>query len=157
MNAVSPDDSIRNRDGTIGKSQPDAAVDLLQSDQPVTELDLFVRNCAGQRGMQVSTMGEQIWRAKLAFGALTENHVEFDFARSPVPVVPGARVEGLFAQSRFEPQPTQNLHGVAADLNSGAKPDESRRLLVHRDIDTHPPQGRSGSEAAHAGTDNRNR
>jgi hypothetical protein len=100
-------------------------------------------------------MGEQIWRAKLTFGALTKNHVEFDFAGSPVPVVPGARVEGLTAQSRFQPQPAQNLHGVAADLNSGAEPDELRSLLVHRDIDTYPPQGRRSSKAAHAGTDDR--
>src|SRR5467141_3856477 len=139
MNTVCSNDRIRNRDCTIGKSQPDAAVALIQSDQSVTELDVFVRNDAGQRGVQVSTMGEQIWRAKFLFGALTENHVEFDFACSPVPVVPGARVEGLFAQSRFEPQPTQNLHGVAADLNSGAQ-----------------PQGCRGSEAAHAGADDRN-
>jgi hypothetical protein len=102
-------------------------------------------------------MGEQIWRAKFLFGALTENHVEFDFACSRVPVVPGTRVEGLFAQSRFEPKPTQNLHGVAANLNSGPKPDELRSLLVHRDIDTYPPpQGRRGGETAHAGPDNRN-
>src|SRR5712672_1230209 len=157
MNAVCSNDRIRNRDGTIGKSQPDAAVALIQSDQFVAQLDAFVRNDAGQRGVQVSTMGEQIWRAKFPFGALTENHVEFDFARSPVPVVPGARVEGLFAQSRFEPKPAQNLHGVAADLNSGPKPDELRSLLVHRDIDTYPPpQGRRGGETAHAGPDNRN-
>src|SRR5258708_31473721 len=110
MNAVCSNDRIRNRDGAIGKSQPDAAVDLLQSDQSVTELDVFVRNCVGQRGVQVSTMSQQIRAAKLAFGALTENHVGFVFARSPVPVVPAARVEGLFAQSRFEPKPTQNLH-----------------------------------------------
>jgi hypothetical protein len=101
-------------------------------------------------------MGQQIWRAKFLFGALAENHVEFDFACSRVPVVPGTRVEGLFAQSRFEPKPTQNLHGVAANLNSGPKPDELRSLLVHRDIDTYPPQGRRGGETAHAGPDNRN-
>jgi len=101
-------------------------------------------------------MSPQIGRAKLLFGALTENHVEFDSARSPVPVVPGAGIEGLCAQSRFEPQPTQNLHGVAADLNSGAEPDELRSLLVHRDIDAYPPEGCRGSEAAHAGADDRN-
>jgi hypothetical protein len=139
MNAVRCNDRIRNRGCTIGKGQPDAAVALIQSDQPVAQLDAFVRNYAGQRGVQVSAMGEQIGRAKFLFGALAENHVEFDFACSPVPVVPGARVEGLFAQSGFEPQPTQNLHGVAADLNSGPKPDELRSLLVHRDIDTCPP------------------
>src|SRR6266446_1493709 len=156
MNAVRSNDRIRNRDCTVGKSQSDAAVDLIQSDQSVAQLDEFVRNGAGQLGVQVSTMSEQIRRTKFLFGGLTENHVEFDFARSPVPVVPGARVEGLFAQSRFEPQPTQNLHGVAADLNSGAEPDELRSLLVHRDIDTYPPEGRRRSEAAHAGADNRN-
>src|SRR5436190_8766286 len=91
MNAVRSDDRIRNRDCAIGKSQSHAAVDLLQSDQPVAQLDAFVRNYAGQGGVQVSTMGKQIGRAKFLFGALTENHVEFDFAGSPVPVVPGAR------------------------------------------------------------------
>ena len=156
MNAVRSNDRIRNRDCTIGKRQSHAAVALLQSDQPVAQLDAFVRNYAGQGGVQVPTMGKQIGRAKFLFGALAENHIEFDFACSPVPVVPGAWVEGLFAQSRFEPQPSQNLHGIAADLNSGAEPDELRSLLVHRDIDTHPPEDRRGSEAAHAGADNRN-
>src|SRR3981081_3581403 len=116
MNAVRSNDRICNRGCTIGKSQSDAIVDLIQSDQPVAQLDVFVRNGAGQGGVQVSTMSQQIGCAKLTFGALTENHVEFDFACSPVPVVPGARVEGLSAQSRFEPQPTQNLHRVAAVL-----------------------------------------
>src|ERR1700682_2090784 len=101
-------------------------------------------------------MSQQIGRGEPSFGALTENNVEFGFAGSPVPVVPRARVEGLFAQSRFEPEPPQNLHGVAADLNSGAEPDELRSLLVHGDINADPPQGRRGGEAAHAGADNRN-
>src|SRR5260370_31359210 len=156
MNAVCSNDRICNSEFAIGKSKPHAAVALIQSDQPVAQLDGFVGNYAGQRGVQVATMGEQIWRAKFLFGALTENLVEFDFACSPVPVVPGARVEGLFAQSRFEPKPTQNLHGVAADLDSGPTPDELRGLLVHRAIDTYTPQGRRGSEAAHAGAANRN-
>src|SRR5260370_2895305 len=123
----------------------------MQSDQFVAQLDVFVRNDAGQRGVQVSTMGEQIWRAKFLFGALTENHVEFDFACSRVPVVPGTRVEGLFAQSRFEPKPTQNLHGVPANLNSGPNPDELRTLLVHRDIHPSPPPPPPASHTAHAG------
>src|ERR1700682_3915442 len=101
-----------------------------------------MRNCAGQGSVQVPTMSQQIGRTKFLLGGLTKNHVEFDLACSPVPVVPGARIEGLSAQSRFEPQPTQNLHGVPADLNSGAKPDELRSLLAHRDIDPYPPQRR---------------
>src|SRR5258708_29463843 len=100
MNAVRSDDRICDRDCTVGKSQSHAVVGLIQSDQSVAQLDVFGRKYAGQGGVQVPTMSQQIGRAKLAFGALTENHVEFDFACSPVPVVPGARVEGLFAQSR---------------------------------------------------------
>src|SRR6266496_644524 len=103
MNAVRANDRIRNCACTIGESQPDAIVGLVQSDQPAVQLDVFGRNCAGQGGVQVSTMSQQIGRAKLPLGGLTENHVEFDFACSPVPVVPGAWVEGLSAQSRFEP------------------------------------------------------
>src|SRR5258708_25532337 len=99
MIPVSPDDSIRTRDGTIGKSQPDAAVALIQSDQFVAQLAVFVRNDAGQRGVQVATMGQQIWRAKFLFGALTDNHVEFDFACARGPVEPANAVEGLFAQA----------------------------------------------------------
>src|SRR5260370_522128 len=140
MNAVCSNDRIRNRDCTIGKSQPDAAVALIQSDQSVAQLDAFVRNDAGQRGVQVSTMGDQICPAKFLFGALTKNHVEFAFACSRVLFVPGAGEEGLVPQSRFDPNPTQTLQGVAANLNSAPNPDKLRSLLVPRDIDSSPPQ-----------------
>src|ERR1700719_3160018 len=99
MNAVRSNDRVRNRDRAIGKRQSDAIAGLIQSDQSVAQLDVFGRYCAGQGGVQVSAMSQQIGRAELAFGALAKNHVEFDFAGSPVPVVPRARVEGLFAQS----------------------------------------------------------
>ncbi len=102
-------------------------------------------------------MRQQIGRAEFLFGALAKNHVEFDFAGAPVAVVPGARVEGLRAQSRFQSQPAQHLHGIAADLDAGANPRELRRLLVDGDIDAHPPQRSGGREPTHAGADDRNR
>src|SRR5260370_19673160 len=105
MNTVCSNDRIRNRDCTIGKSQPDAAVALIQSAQFAAQLDVFVRNDARQRGVQVSTMGQQIWRAKCLFSPLTENQSDFAFACSRVPVVPRTRREGLFTQSPSDPQP----------------------------------------------------
>jgi hypothetical protein len=102
-------------------------------------------------------MSQQIRRAKFLFGYLAENHVEFDFAGAPIPVVPGARVKGLLAQSRFESKLAQNLHGVAANLNSSAEPAELRGLLVHRDVDTDAPQRGRRGEAAHASTNNGDR
>ena len=58
MNAIRANDRICDRDGTIGKSQPDAIVGLVQSDQPVVQLDVFAGNRAGQGGVQVSTMSQ---------------------------------------------------------------------------------------------------
>jgi hypothetical protein len=60
------------------------------------------------------------------------------------------------AQFRLEPEFAQNLHGIAADLNSRSKPAELRGLLVHGDVDADALQRRRRSEAAHAGTNNRN-
>jgi hypothetical protein len=107
--------------------------------------------------VQVDAVRQQIGRAEFPFGVLAKNHVEFDFAGAPVAVVPGARIERLRAQSRFQPQATQHLHGVAADLDAGANPRELRRLFIDGDVDTHPPQRRGGREPTHAGADDRNR
>ena len=102
-------------------------------------------------------MRQQIGRAELLLGALAKDHVEFDFAGAPVAVVPGARIERLRAQPRFQPQPAQHLHGVAADLDAGADPRELRRLFVDGDVDADPPQRRGGRKPTHARADDRNR
>ena len=107
--------------------------------------------------MQVAAMGQQIGRAEFLLGALAEDHVELDFAGTPVPVVPGARIERLRAQLCLEPEPAQHLHGIAADLDAGAEPGELARLLIHGDVDADPPQRRRGRKTAHARADDRNR
>ena len=61
--------------------------------------------------MQIAAMCQQIGRTEFLLGAFAENHVEFDFAGTPIPVVPGARIEGLRAQFCLEPEPAQHLHG----------------------------------------------
>jgi hypothetical protein len=95
--------------------------------------------------------------APTSASATAEDHVELDFAGAPVAVVPRARIKRLLAQSLLQPQSAQHLHRVAADLDAGADPGELRRLLVHRDVDTHAPQCRGGCKPAHAGADDRDR
>lgn len=157
MNAVRTNNGIRDRLFTAGKAEANAPLSLIQSNQLVAELYAVAGNSAGQSGMQIAPMSQQIGGAKFPFRYLAENHVEFDFAGSPIPIVPGAWIEGLLAQSRLESNLTQNLHGIAADLNSRTKSCELRGLLIHRDVDAHPPQRRRRSEAAHAGANDRNR
>ncbi len=99
MNAVGADDGIRDRRCAIGKSEANAVPGLIQTDELVAQLDALVGNGARQRGVQIATMRQQIRRAEFLFGGFAENHVEFDFAGSPIPVVPGARVKRLLAQS----------------------------------------------------------
>ncbi len=131
----------------IGKCQANAIADLIESDQLVVEPDHLIGNGAGERRMQVAAMRQQIRRAELLLGALAKNHVELDFAGAPVAVVPGARIERLRAQARFQSEAAQHLHGVAADLDAGAEPRELRRLFVDGDVDADLPQRRRGSQA----------
>ena len=156
MNAVRANHRIGDRDRPIGEGQPDAVAGLIQSDQSMAQPDVFVGHRTCERGVQIAAMSQQIGRSEHALGAFAENHVELDFAGSPVPVVPGARIEGLRAQSLLEPKLAQNLHGVAADLNAGANPGELRRLLVHHDVEAQAPERGSSRKPAHAGADDRN-
>ncbi len=153
MNAIRGNDRIRHRGCAVGKSQSDTVVDLIESNQPMAQLDAFVGDRPDERSVQVAAMGEQIGRTEPLLGGFAENHVELHVARSPVPVVPGARVERLCSQSFFESELAQDLHGIAADLDSRTDPRELRGLLVHRDIDADPPQRRGARETAHPGTD----
>jgi hypothetical protein len=57
----------------------------------------------------------------------------------------------------FESKLAQDLHGIAANLNSSAESRELRGLLVHGDVDANAPQGCRRGKAAHPGTDNGNR
>src|SRR6516165_410950 len=155
MHAVRTDDRVGDSRCTVGEAQAYARADLIQSDQFMTEPDAFVRYGAGERGMQVAAMGEQIGRSELALGAFTENHVELDFACAPVPVVPGTGIKRLGAQSLLEPKLAQNFHGVAADLNAGAYSRKLRRLFVDGDFDADTAQRGRGGESAHAGADDR--
>jgi hypothetical protein len=84
MNAVRGYDGVGNRYCAIGKGKSDAVLGLIQSDQSVAQLDTFVRNCACQSGVQISTMREQIGCAKLPFRRIAEDHVEFNFAGAPI-------------------------------------------------------------------------
>ena len=93
MHAVRADNCIAECGCAIGKVQAHAIADLIQSDELMTELDAFGRHGAGERGVQIAAMGEQIGRAELALGAFTEDHVELDVAGSPVPVVPGTGIK----------------------------------------------------------------
>src|SRR5437868_6446443 len=135
MNAIRPDHGIGGHACTIGECQADTFTGLIQPDKPVVEPDAFIRNGAGERRMKIAAMREQIGRAKLLFGALAKNHIEFDFTGAPIAVVPGARVERLRAQPRFQSQPAQHLHGITADLDAGPDPRELRGLFVDGDVD----------------------
>ena len=157
MNAVGADHGVGGHACTVGECQPDTFAGIIQPDKFVAELDALIWNGAGERRMKIAAMRQKIGRAKFLFGALAENHVELDFAGAPVAVVPGARVERLRAQSRFQSQPAQHLHGVAADLDAGAQPRELGRLFIDGDVDAYPPQRRGGREPTHAGADDRNR
>ena len=156
MHAVCADDGVGSSGCAIGKAQPYAVAGLVESDQPVAKLDALVGNGARERRMQVSAMRQQIRRAKLPFGGFAEDHVELDVAGAPIAVVPGTRIEGLLAHFSFKPEFAQNLHGVAADLDSGAQSRKLRGLLVDRYLDADPPERRGGRQPAHAGADNRN-
>jgi hypothetical protein len=93
MHAVRADDRIGVSRCAIGKAQANAFADLIKSDQFMTEPDAFGRHGAGERGVQVAAMGQQIGRAEFLLGAFTENHVELDFPGLPVPVVPGSGIK----------------------------------------------------------------
>jgi hypothetical protein len=56
---------------------------------------------------------------------------------------------------RFEPEPAQHLHRIAADLNAGAQASEFRRLFVDVDADARPMQRGGGRQPAHASSHNR--
>src|SRR3979411_3107431 len=100
MNAVRADDRIHDCGRAIGKRYSDAIACLVQTYQFGAQLGAFAGNRTGESRVQVATVSQQIRRAELLFGALAENHVEFDFAGSPIPVVPGARVERSWPQPR---------------------------------------------------------
>src|SRR5579863_9551962 len=104
--------------------------------------------------MQIAAMRQKIRGAKLLFGCLTEDHVEFNLAGAPVPVVPRTRIKCLGPESGFEAQLPQHLHRVAADLNSRSEPRELWRLLIHRCFNVDAAKGSGCGEAAHARANN---
>jgi hypothetical protein len=119
VNTVSADHGVGGCGRGVGKREPNVLAGFLQPDQFVIEPDAFIRNGTGERRMKIPAVRQKIGRAKLLLGALAENHVELDLAGAPIAVVPGARIERLRAQPRFQPEPAQHLHGVAADLDAG--------------------------------------
>ncbi len=139
----------------VREREADAAVGLLfEADQLVIEMHGLRGNGAGERGVQVAAMAQQIGRAVFRLGAFAEDHVEADLAGVVFPVVPGARIERMRAHRCFQPEPAQHLHGVAADLDAGAEPGEFRGLFVDVGLDAGAVQGGGGREAAHSGPDN---
>ena len=155
MHAVGADHGIGDCGRAVGESQAYAVSGLIQSGELVAESHAFVGYGAGERRVKIAAMREQVGRAEFLFGALAEDHVELDVATLPVPVVPGARVERPATHALLQPQLAQHLHGVAADLDSGAQPRELLRLLIDRDRDADPAQRGGGCEPAHAGANDR--
>ena len=136
---------------SVGEAQSNAACRLLDAGQTMVEPQAVRRDDACQRFVKVAAMGQQIRRAVLRLGRGAEHHVEQDLAGLPVPVVPRARIEGLGAQHRFQPQAAQHMHGVAADLDAGAQPRELPRLLVDGDGEALLAERRRGGQSPHAG------
>ena len=94
---------------------------------------------ARQRRVKIAAVRQKVRSAVAFFGGLAEDHVEANLAGVEVLVVPGAWIKRRRAQDRLKAEVAQNLHGVTADLDSGAEAREAPGLLVDRNFNADPP------------------
>src|SRR5215469_8577325 len=106
--------------------------------------------------MQIATMRQEIRRSPAILRRFTEDHVEANRTRIIVLVVPGSRIKSRRAQGGLEPEGAQDLHGVAANLDTRTKATEAGGLLVHGDLNAGAPERRRSRKASYPRSDDRN-
>ena len=115
-----------------------------------------IRHDAGQGGVEIAPVRQQVRCAITLLGGFAEDHVEANLARIEVPVIPGAGTERGRAQFRLKSKGAQDFHRVKTDLNAGSDTSEAPSLLIDGDVDTDPPQRCRGRKSAHSRADDRN-
>jgi len=157
VNAVSANDGIGVGPHAISEIKPDTAVSaLFERDELMIEPQHAIRHDAGQGGVEIAAVRQQVRCAITLLGGFAEDHVEANLASIEVPVIPGAGIERGRAQFRLKSKGAQDFHRVKTDLNAGSDTSEAPSLLIDGDVDTDPPQRCRGRKSAHSRADDRN-
>ncbi len=156
VDPVGADDGVRGGALPIGKAQGDAGAVALEADELLLIRDQLRRHGGEEGRVQIAAVHQEIGRAVPLLRLGAEGQLGQVLAGVPHAGSPRARLEGLPAQLRLEPERAQHAHGVRAHLDAGADALELLGLLVDPHVGALPRQEAGQRQPADAGADDCN-